>query len=210
MLITIDRDNYATESWRLEEAYRLRHRIFVEEAGWEALRKPDGIERDQFDHEDAVHMLLYEGSRLIGYQRMLPTTRPYLLTEVYPQLCDGEPPRDPKVYEWTRFAVERDHRGDGRGLGQAGARLVLGYVEWGLENGVDTIVVEVDPMQSLKFIQCSFVTAQLGVMQQIDGVLTVAMLAHFDERTRKTLRKLVGVFDASAPAPRQEDVRRQA
>lgn len=202
MLITIDRENLQAERWRLEDAFRLRHRIFVEESGWEALRRPDGLERDQFDHEDAVHMLLYEGPLLIGYQRMLPTTRPYLLSEVYPQLCEGPQPRDPAIWEWTRFAVEREHRGDGRGLGLAGARLVLGYVEWGLDNGIDTIVVEVDPMQSLKFLQCGFVIAQLGIAQKIDGRPVVAMLARFDGRTRVTLRQLVG-YEASRALPAQ-------
>lgn len=192
MLMTIDNSNRDTEGWRLEEAYRLRHRVFVEEMGWEALRQPDGRETDQFDDEHAVHMLLYEGAELIGYQRMLPTTRPYLLTEIYPQLCDGEPPRDPSIYEWTRFAVVPEHRGDGRGLGRAGAELVLGYVEWGLASGIDTVVVELEPIQTLKFIQCGFLTACLGVMHHIGGRGTVAMLAHFDERTRRTLLALLG------------------
>jgi len=192
MLVIIDGSNLEAERWRLEDAYRHRHRIFVEEMGWEALRRPDGREIDRFDDEHAVHMLLYDGIELIGYQRMLPTLRPYLLTEIYPQLCDGEPPHDPSVYEWTRFAVLAAHRGDGRGLGRAGAELVLGYVEWGLSKGVHTVVVELEPIQTLKFIQCGFLTASLGIVHQIGGRSTVAMLAYFDERTRAILLNLVG------------------
>lgn len=175
----------------LEDAFRFRHRIFVEEARWEALRKSDGLERDQFDDEHAVHMLLYNEAALIGYQRLLPTTRPYLLTEVYPQLCDGKPPASPDLFEWTRFAVEREYRGDGKSLGQAGTELVLGFVDWGLANGVEGVVVELEPIQTLKFIQCHFLAYPLGVAHPIGGRDVVALVARFDERTRRRLRGLM-------------------
>ncbi|TJX58638.1 MAG: GNAT family N-acetyltransferase, partial [Mesorhizobium sp.] len=38
-----------------EAVHRLRYQIFVEEMGWEDLRRPDGFEVDQFDHDEAVH-----------------------------------------------------------------------------------------------------------------------------------------------------------
>jgi acyl-homoserine lactone synthase len=163
MIITIDRSNRHDYASELDDAYRLRHRIFVEDAGWEALRRPDRRERDRFDDEHAVEMLLFDGGRLIGYQRLLPTTRPYLLTEIYPQLCDGEPPAGDHIYEWTRFAVDKPYRGDGTGLGKVGAELVLSYVEWGLANGVRAVVVELPPIQMLKFAQCHFMAHPLVV-----------------------------------------------
>ena len=195
MIVVIDKDNRNEHRAALDQAYCLRHRIFVEEAGWEALRSPDGRERDRFDDEYAVEMLLYVGERLIGYQRMLPTTRPHLLTDIYPQLCDGESPRGPNVYEWTRFAVDPVYRGDGTGLGLAGAELVLAYVEWGLTKGVDSVVVELAPSQMMKFVQCHFLPHPLGVVQTIDGRDTIALQAYFDERTRDRLRQIVRQFD---------------
>src|SRR5690606_35410064 len=42
----------------LEAHYRLRHRIFVELQGWEALRRADGRDVDRFDNADATHLLL--------------------------------------------------------------------------------------------------------------------------------------------------------
>lgn len=65
--------------------------------GWEDLRRPDGRERDRFDDAHAVHMICAEGEEVVGYQRLLPTTRPYLLSTLYPQLCDGPPPASPKI-----------------------------------------------------------------------------------------------------------------
>jgi acyl-homoserine lactone synthase len=41
-----------------EAVHRLRHRIFVEEMGWQDLDRDDGLEIDQFDHEEAVHHIV--------------------------------------------------------------------------------------------------------------------------------------------------------
>src|SRR5579883_1730697 len=70
----------------MEQAYRLRHQVFVKEMGWKNLAKPDGREIDQFDNKYAVHMLYIEESKVLGYQRFLPTTRPHLLSEIMPEL----------------------------------------------------------------------------------------------------------------------------
>ncbi|TIR63079.1 MAG: GNAT family N-acetyltransferase, partial [Mesorhizobium sp.] len=40
-----------------EAVHRLRYKIFVEEMGWTDLDRPDGLEIDQFDHDEAEHHL---------------------------------------------------------------------------------------------------------------------------------------------------------
>ncbi|MCL4745128.1 MAG: GNAT family N-acetyltransferase [Burkholderiaceae bacterium] len=190
-MLKIIRGRDASEHMReLNLAFQLRHRIFVEEMGWENLRSADGREIDQFDHDAAVHFLLYgEGNKLIGYQRLLPTTRPHLLSEVHPHLCEVELPRGPEIYEWTRFAVDRDHRGEDGGLGRAGAELVLGYVSWGLANGVSAVVVEVSPFHLLKFVDAHFMIDLLGRPQRIGNEMIMAVLAKFDHQTQVRLER---------------------
>ncbi|TGW07720.1 GNAT family N-acetyltransferase, partial [Mesorhizobium sp. M2D.F.Ca.ET.145.01.1.1] len=51
-----------------EAVHRLRYQIFVEEMGWEDLRRPDGFEVDQFDHDEAVHQIVIRGNEVAGYQ----------------------------------------------------------------------------------------------------------------------------------------------
>ena len=72
-----------------EAVHRLRYRIFVEEMGWTDLDRPDQLEIDQFDHDEAEHHLVIRNGELAGYQRMLPTTRPHLLTDVLSDLCEA-------------------------------------------------------------------------------------------------------------------------
>src|SRR5579871_2634959 len=88
----------------LHDMFRLRHRIFVERMGWEALRKPDRLERDQFDTDDAIYLLLtQDDGAVIGTHRMLPTTGPHLFSDVFPQMCAVKGvERGAKILELTR------------------------------------------------------------------------------------------------------------
>lgn len=83
-----------------------RHDVFVDMLGWE-LDTPHGYEQDQFDREDTVYVVVKNKERRItGCARLLPTTRPYLLGEVFPDLLNGlPPPCAPDVWELSRFAA---------------------------------------------------------------------------------------------------------
>jgi N-acyl-L-homoserine lactone synthetase len=74
--------------------------------GWR-LDTPQGVERDQFDRPDTVHVIARdEEHQIVGCARLLPTTGPYLLGKVFPQLMNGlPPPSTPDVWELSRFAV---------------------------------------------------------------------------------------------------------
>jgi acyl-homoserine lactone synthase len=176
----------------MEQAYRLRHAVFVEDMGWENLRRPDGREIDQFDDGRALHMLYLEGEKLVGYQRMLPSTRPHLLSEVLPQLCDGDLPRGPHIWEWTRYCVTREHRDRGRILSPAGNLLLSAIVEWGLENGVSQIIIEMNPIWLLRLVQLHFRVTPLGIPQEDGKDSIVAVTAAFDARTLARLRDVRG------------------
>jgi acyl-homoserine lactone synthase len=176
----------------MEQAYRLRHEVFVEEMGWTDLRKPDGREIDQFDDGRAVHMLYLEGGRLKGYQRMLPSMRPHLLSDVLPHLCDGELPSGPHIWEWTRYCVAKDHRDRGRILSPAGNFLLSAIVEWGMENGVSNIIIEMNPIWLLRLVQLHFMVTPLGIPKDTGKESIVAVTAAFDRRTLVRLRETRG------------------
>ncbi|MEX5592003.1 MULTISPECIES: acyl-homoserine-lactone synthase [Pseudomonas] len=83
-----------------------RHKVFVEHLGWK-LNCTDGLEYDQFDRDDTVYVVARnDDDHIIGTARLLSTTRPYLLSEVFPELLSGEtPPNSQTVLELSRFAA---------------------------------------------------------------------------------------------------------
>jgi acyl homoserine lactone synthase len=83
-----------------------RYQVFVERLKWDV--PTDGTsERDQFDRLDTVYVLTRgTDGQINGCARLLPTTRPYLLAEVFPELLNGMPvPCSDDVWELSRFAA---------------------------------------------------------------------------------------------------------
>lgn len=197
MLHIISHDFSDTFACEIDQALRLRHRVFVEEKGWEDLRREDGRETDRFDDEHAIHMLYVEDGHVIGYQRMLPSTRPHILSEILPELCEGERPVGPNIWEWTRYCVEPGYRERGRILSPVANALLTGIVEWGLETGVDTIIIEMNPLWLLRLVQLHFRVTPLGLPKVIGKEETVAVTAHFDRRTLTRLRETRSASSAS-------------
>lgn len=89
--------------WRLA---RYRYQVFIEHLGWE-LETPPDMDVDQFDHERAHYVVVERADGSIqGCARLLPTTQPYLLGEVFSPLLDGHAaPSRPDVWELSRFAT---------------------------------------------------------------------------------------------------------
>lgn len=192
MIHIVTAENQHLFAPQMEQAYKLRHAVFVDEMKWEELRKPDGREIDQFDDGRALHMLYIQNGEVLGYQRMLPTMRPHLLSEVMPELCEGERPVGPDVWEWTRYCVPRPHRERGRALSPIANALLSGIVEWGLESGVNKIIIEMDPLWLLRLVQLYFRVTPLGLPRRMGPVDVVAVVAAFDERTLHRLQEMRG------------------
>lgn len=89
-----------------EELARYRHQVFVKKLGWELICE-DQMEFDQFDRSDTIYVIVRsDAGHIIGTSRLLPTTKPYLLGEVFPQLMgDQSIPCHEKIWELSRFAA---------------------------------------------------------------------------------------------------------
>jgi len=86
------------------ELFKYRYNVFIETLGWE-LDTPKDMEVDKFDHDETLYVVAKsnEGD-VVGCARLLPTTEPYLLEEVFPELLNGQAaPKSPDVWEISRF-----------------------------------------------------------------------------------------------------------
>ncbi len=190
MIHIVTAQNYDHYRAEMDQAFRLRHRVFVTEMGWHDLAKSDGREIDQFDDEHAVHMLYLEEGKVLGYQRFLASTRPHLLSDVMPQLCEGDRPVGAHIWEWTRFCVPSDRRDRGRAVCPITNRLLIAAVEWGLECGISKFIIQTNPTWIVRMIQLHFQPAPLGLPCTIDGQDIIAVTVTFNDRTLKRLREM--------------------
>jgi acyl-homoserine lactone synthase len=192
MIVTIKGNETDRHPGLMEQVWRFRHRIFVEELGWSNIARPDGREIDQFDHEDAIHQICLIGEQLVGYQRLLPTTRPHLLTDVMPELCEGPPPVGPHIFEWTRNCVAPEYRDNAMRLSKVSLELHIAVAEWCMAHGVNTVTVQIEPLFLLRALQMHVLVRPLGFQKRVGKKLAIAVSITFDERSLKTLRRAFG------------------
>lgn len=86
--------------------FHFRTEMFHARLGWNVPLR-EGLDMDIYDDLDPVYFNSLNGDRQIeGSARLLPTTGPYMLPELFPQLLRGEAaPQDPAIWELSRFAV---------------------------------------------------------------------------------------------------------
>lgn len=163
-----------------EQLGRYRYEVFVERLKWR-LDAHTGLEFDEFDREDTVHVLAHDASgHLVGTARLLPSTRPYLLQTVFSQLLDGMPaPASPDVWELSRFAAW-DLRATGTGgvSGQFSSRIAVQLLREtvSVARGLGArSLISVSPVGVERLLRAAgFQARRAGPPMQIDGHMLFA------------------------------------
>jgi N-acyl-L-homoserine lactone synthetase len=182
----------------LTEMFQLRHRVFAERMGWN-VSSQDGAERDQFDELDPVYLIyLGDDGHVEGSLRLLPTTGPYMLSEVFPQLLDGmEVPHSPAIWESSRFSVDaRQTEGHGLyALNKITSMLLCGITEFGLANGIRELVSVYDVRieRILKRANVWHMGHRFGRPSRIGDTRAITGIFEVSERTLTALRTVFGL-----------------
>lgn len=159
-----------------------RHRIFIERLGW-PLPVVDAMERDQFDRGDTVYVVgRDERGAICGCARLLPTTRPYLLSEVFPNLVpDSNPPCSPEVWELSRFAAAAGDAGAAAAI--SSRHLLAAAVAAARERGAARLIT-VSPLGIERLLYRMGVHAhRAGPPVFVDGKPVFACWIEIDEQT---------------------------
>ena len=172
----------------IEQHFCLRHEIFVEERKWETLRKPDGPEIDSYDNEDTVYLLALEDRRVVGGHRLYPTTKPSMMSEVFPHLASVRGcPADPLVWEWSRYFVVRDRRD-----GVLNLQLMAAVQEFCLDQGIAQVSAIMETWWLPRFHEAGFVVTPLGLPALVEGAWTMAATIDIRKETVDALHDRVG------------------
>lgn len=176
-----------------------RHRIFIERLGWQ-LPVENGMERDQFDHDGTLYVMSRtEDGAICGCARLLPTTVPYLLSEIFPHLmADGVIPHSGEVWELSRFAaaaVDADIRVDAQGNTRS---LLAAAVESVAAQGARRLIT-VSPLGIERLLHRMGVHAhRAGPPTLVDGKPVFACWIELDAQTFEALGITPGEGGAAA------------
>ena len=126
------------------EMHRQRHAAYVIERGWTRLVGRQGQEIDAYDRAETRYLVCLENGAVEGSLRLMPTTGPHLLSEVFPHYVDaGRRITGDSTVELTRFCVAPEARRRGRSRWVV-ARLSLALFEHARSAGLTQIVSLVD------------------------------------------------------------------
>ena len=165
---------------------RYRHKVFIDMLGW-SLPTRNGMEFDQFDRSDARYVVVHdEHDTVIGTARLLPTTRPYLLGEVFPNLMGDQPvPCSDEVWELSRFAaVDFSRAAHSANLGQFSSPVAVGLLRAAIacasEHKVKWLIT-VSPLGVERLLtRAGFRVRRLAPPISIDGNFIVACSINID------------------------------
>lgn len=106
-MIVIAQAGQAGKTGLLFDMHRLRARVFKDTLKWNVDVDANGLEVDQFDLPEAVYLLSLDTTgRVRGSWRLLPSTGPTMIRDLWPQYLETLPfPPDDNVYEVSRFSV---------------------------------------------------------------------------------------------------------
>jgi N-acyl-L-homoserine lactone synthetase len=175
--------------------HRLRHKMFVERQKW---RVPTygQIEYDEFDTPAATYILTVDDQyRALGTTRLIPTTRPYMVESLWPDLVNAELPHCDTIWEASRFGCDRDL--DSASRRRVVAELILGCQEFGIANGISQYL-GVMPPPIFKYVIAAngCPVTQLGPAPRLHRHEVAAAYIDVSPTTLEAVRRHTGIRNA--------------
>ncbi|MBZ0216294.1 MAG: autoinducer synthesis protein [Fimbriimonadaceae bacterium] len=204
MMQLITPENYAQFTDALANMHCLRFRVFKERLDW-AVHAENGMERDRFDKLEPVY-LLHSGNdhRIQGCVRLLPSTGPNMLRDVFPQLLGGNPcPSDPRIWESSRFALELSPAmpRTENGLAKATFELFAGMIEFGLSRSLTGIMTVTDLRMERILRRANWPLERLGDAGMVGATPAVAGTLEVSLGALARTKQACGIEDRVLWAP---------
>lgn len=107
MIFIVNAENRSLFERDLIEMHRQRKQVFVDQAGWNVPVIGD-MEIDSYDRDDTTYLIAKaapDGAQVLASARLLATTTPHLMSDLFADICRVPAPRGPATWEVSRFCV---------------------------------------------------------------------------------------------------------
>lgn len=189
----VDRSNRGAYRDQLEQHFRLRHEIYVGERGWLDLARPDGREMDAFDNEDAVYLLgIMPDKGVVAGSRLIPSLKPHLMSEVFPELALDGVPRANDIFEWTRIFVVPALRQPGVPCLAAGI-VYCGIVELCLRRSITKLSIVCETYWVDRLAELGWNPQPLGPPMEHQGETIIGLIVDMGEAALETTRQIYAI-----------------
>ncbi|UVM49750.1 MULTISPECIES: acyl-homoserine-lactone synthase [unclassified Pseudomonas] len=167
-----------------------RYEIFVKKMGW-PLNCPEGFEQDEFDRPDTVYAIVLDAdNKICGCARLLPTNKPYLLSEHFVHLMGGTGlPNNSETWELSRFAISSSRNGSSHSSNHWAdtVALVRKVITTAIELGANRLIA-VSAVGNERLLKRMGVNVhRVSVPQRVDQKPVVAFWIEIDQQTLSAL-----------------------
>lgn len=193
MLIIINPDNRKFFKRELDDFFKLRKTILIDQRGW-ALSAQNGKEIDAYDHDQA-HYLLYrfqDTGEVLGGVRLTPTLRPNLTLNIFSHLINPDIGFTPshQVWESSRLVTVKEQKTIPASiLKDITLTLFIGMVEYGLLQHIHSLLMLTEIRLERIGRMVRWNLKRLGPVERVGNTLAVVGLAEVSEKTKKDIRR---------------------
>jgi N-acyl-L-homoserine lactone synthetase len=194
----------------IAQMHEIRKRTFYDRLHWQ-VKTLRSWEIDEFDALNPLYLIsIGTDGAVRGSLRLLPTTGPNMLADVFPELLpDGLRIESATIWESSRFFVDQEAASERSEnlLNRTTGELLVGIVEIGLLAGLTEVVSVYDAMfaRILKRANCG--AELIGKPARIGDIMGYAALFEISDRMLQNLRKAAGL---SEPVLEEISVKRLA
>lgn len=163
MIFLVNAENRGQFATDLHDMYSQRSVVSINrEANWTVPMAGDS-QIDEYDREETVYLLAkaQPDGRVIASARLLPTTGPHLMSDLFAAACQDTPPRGPTVWELSQFRTTPDLHGRGPRLGLLW-EIICGVMEAALLYGVDQVIFVTNRALLPLTLNCGWDSRTLG------------------------------------------------
>lgn len=161
----------------LETMFADRKRLFVDLFGWDVPVVEGRFEIDKFDGADTVYIIAAgaDGAHEASI-RLMPSTRPHMLSELFPALCPLGVPVGPTIWESTRLCLPQRHGAARRR--ELRNMLISAMVDFALARGIDCLTGVLPDAFRKEVLAMGWAAEPLGPAARIGTGLVGAFAAH--------------------------------
>ena len=182
MIHVINNETAARSGPLLDTMFADRKRLFVDLFGWDVPVIDGRFEIDEFDTAATIYLVAADddGAHEASL-RLMPTTGPHMLGELFPHLCPLGVPTGPDVWETTRLCLPQRHGAARRR--ELRNRLFSAAIDFALKRRILRLTGLIPEAFRRELLAMGWQAEPLGPAVRLSGDLVGAFMVHVDIET---------------------------
>lgn len=201
MFFTIEAHQYSRHSSLLDQMFILRKQVFADQLDWK-VDVVDGRERDGYDALGPAYLVWCDDSQkiLYGAMRLMPTTGPTLLYDVFRKTFPGNVDLvAPGIWEGTRMCIDAARLANDLPdieAGKAFGLFLLALCECAMAHGIHTMISNYEPHLAKVYRRAGAEVEELG---RADGYGRFPVCCGAFEVSQDVLQRMRTALGVHAP-----------